>query len=88
MAFKLETGAFGAEPDFARKHSWAGRNEAGIWRGVAVALFAAAAGLLAAEAAGYPAWPVLKAWGQQALASAQKAVTPVKAPPRRLPQGQ
>ena len=38
MAFKLETGAHGAEPDFFRKHSWLGRNQIGIWRGVSLVL--------------------------------------------------
>ncbi|ESQ89191.1 bifunctional protein-serine/threonine kinase/phosphatase [Asticcacaulis benevestitus] len=38
MAFKLETGAHGAEPDFFRKHSWLGRNQIGIWRGVSLFL--------------------------------------------------
>ena len=38
MAFKLETGAHGAEPDFFRKHSWLGRNQVGIWRGVSLVL--------------------------------------------------
>ncbi|CAL4869007.1 Serine/threonine-protein kinase PknD [Asticcacaulis sp. MM231] len=38
MAFKLETGAHGAEPDFFRKHSWLGRNQISIWRGVSLVL--------------------------------------------------
>ncbi|MGA9659974.1 MAG: protein kinase [Asticcacaulis sp.] len=45
MAFKLETGAYGAEPDFLRKNSWLGRYELIVWRitsaVLAVLLFAA-----------------------------------------------
>jgi serine/threonine protein phosphatase PrpC len=40
MAFKLETGAHGAAPDFFRKHSWFARHQVGIWRGVSVLLLA------------------------------------------------
>lgn len=87
MAFKLETGAFGAEPDFARRHSWVGRNQTGIWRGVSAVLFAIAAGLLAAEACGYPVWPVLTRLTGAVVSAAEKAVTPTKAPPRRVTQG-
>ena len=47
MAFKLETGTHGAEPDFSRKHSFAARNQVGIWRGVSVVLVLVIAGLLA-----------------------------------------
>lgn len=59
MAFKLETGAFGAEPDFSRKHSWLGRNQVGIWRGIAALLVLALAGVLAAEASGMAIMPKL-----------------------------
>lgn len=38
MAFKLETGAYGAEPDFSRTHSWWGRNEVIVWRVVSLVL--------------------------------------------------
>ncbi len=59
MAFKLETGAFGAEPDFSRKHSWLGRNQVGIWRAIAALLVLALAGVLAAEAMGLAVMPKL-----------------------------
>jgi serine/threonine protein phosphatase PrpC len=38
MAFKLETGAHGAAPDFFRKHSWFARHQVGIWQGVSATL--------------------------------------------------
>lgn len=38
MAFKLETGAHGAAPDFFRKHSWLSRHQVNIWRGVSAIL--------------------------------------------------
>jgi serine/threonine protein phosphatase PrpC len=47
MAFKLETGQHGAEPDFFRKHSFLGRNQVPIWRAVSVVLGLIIAGLVA-----------------------------------------
>ncbi len=47
MAFKLETGTYGAEPDFIRKHSWLGRNQVGIWRGVSLVLALIITGMIA-----------------------------------------
>ena len=41
MAFKLETGAHGAAPDFFRKHSWLARHQVGLWRGISAALLVA-----------------------------------------------
>lgn len=50
MAFKLETGAYGAEPDFSRKHSWLGRNQVLIWRTISLLLALALALSLAGPA--------------------------------------
>ena len=59
MAFKLETGAFGAEPNFSRKHSWWGRHETDVWRGVAALILVALAGVLAAETFGIQFGPMI-----------------------------
>ena len=64
MAFKLETGAFGAEPNFSRKHSWWGRNEVAFWRGATALLLAVLIGLVAAESLGVPIGPVLQGWAK------------------------
>ncbi len=74
MAFKLETGAFGAEPNFSFKHSWLGRHEAGIWRTLATLLFIALIGVLSAAAMGYEIGPTLRTWGKLAVAAAIKAM--------------
>jgi len=50
MAFKLETGTYGAEPDFSRKHSWLGRNQVLIWRTISLLLALALAASIAAPA--------------------------------------
>ncbi|ESQ85888.1 hypothetical protein AEAC466_01535 [Asticcacaulis sp. AC466] len=63
MAFKLETGAYGAEPDFFRKHSWVGRNQVGIWRGISLIL----AICLAVSIATARTDIVLPAWTHQVL---------------------
>ena len=64
MAFKLETGAFGAEHKFLFRHSWWGRNEAAIWRTAAALLFVVLAGGLAADVMGLPVGHTLRTWGQ------------------------
>ena len=46
MAFKLETGAYGAEPDFSKTHSWWGRNEVVVWRIVSLLLALALGAML------------------------------------------
>ncbi|HVZ30174.1 MAG TPA: protein kinase [Asticcacaulis sp.] len=46
MAFKLETGQHGAEPDFFRKHSFLGRNQVPIWRAVSALLGLIVLGLI------------------------------------------
>ncbi len=61
MAFKLETGSHGAEPDFFRKHSWLARNQLGIWRGVSLVLALALVALLATVPFDFPPW-VQHAW--------------------------
>ena len=76
MAFKLETGAFGAEPNFSRKHSWWGRNEVLIWRSATAAAVVALVAALAAEAMGVPVGPSLRGWAHTVAA----AVTPVDKP--------
>ena len=56
MAFKLETGSHGAEPDFFRRHSWLARNQVGIWRGISLVLALALIALLAAAQFDFPPW--------------------------------
>jgi serine/threonine protein phosphatase PrpC/serine/threonine protein kinase len=46
MAFKLETGQHGAEPDYFRKHSFIGRNQVPIWRTVSALLALIIVGLI------------------------------------------
>ena len=85
MAIKLETGAFGAEPNFSFRHSWWGRNEAGIWRSMALVMLLVLTGLLTAEVIGLPVGPTLRYWGQTAIDAAVKAATaPGTAAPRRI----
>ncbi|MGZ3297584.1 MAG: protein kinase domain-containing protein [Asticcacaulis sp.] len=64
MAFKLETGAFGAEPDFSRKHSFLGRNQVPIWRGIALVLLLALIGALAADGFGINLVRNAAAWAE------------------------
>ena len=68
MAFKLETGAFGAEPDFSRKHSWLARNETGIWRVISFLLAAAVVAMAAAQVMGYRLDPKIVAEIHRGLA--------------------
>ena len=62
MAFKLETGAFGAEPDFSRKHSWWTRNEASVWRTLSFILAAALVAVAIGQMLGFELDPKI---GQQ-----------------------
>ncbi|MDI7775607.1 bifunctional protein-serine/threonine kinase/phosphatase [Asticcacaulis sp. EMRT-3] len=59
MAFKLETGAYGASPDFFRKHSWFARHQVGIWRGISLALAVALALVIAGWRTGWQPDPWL-----------------------------
>jgi len=61
MAFKLETGSHGAEPDFFRRHSWLARNQVNIWRGISLVLALIIAALLATARFDFPPW-VEHAW--------------------------
>ncbi len=61
MAFKLETGAYGAEPDFSKKHSWWARNEAGVWRTLTFILAAALLASGLAQVLGYQIDPKIVA---------------------------
>jgi len=61
MAFKLETGSHGAEPDFFRRHSWLARNQVNIWRGISLILALIIAALLATARFDFPPW-VEHAW--------------------------
>ena len=83
MAFKLETGTYGAEPDFAFRHSWLGRHQVGLWRSATALLLAALIGVLSAAAMGVEIGPVLRDWGHQALSAASKAL---QAPPASAPR--
>lgn len=84
MAFKLETGAFGAEPNFSHKHSWWGRNEALVWRAATAAILALLIGLIVAEGLGVPVEPVLQSWTKTLLVAAKPAPdVPGAAPVRR-----
>ena len=67
MAFKLETGAYGAEPDFSKKHSWWARHEAAIWRTVAFLLFLALAASTVGQVMGYQLDPKIVARVHQGL---------------------
>jgi len=73
MAFKLETGAFGAEPNFSRKHSWWGRNELSFWQGTTALVLVMLIGLLTAEAMGAPVGPVLRGWVKDVSAAVAPA---------------
>ncbi len=81
MAFKLETGAFGAEPNFSRKHSWLGRHEADIWRGLAALILVALIGVLTAETFGIEIGPMAAGWVRRLAVAAQS--TPSTAPVHR-----
>lgn len=72
MAFKLETGAFGAEPNFSRKHSWWGRHELAVWRWATAVILAALIGMVVAEGLGVPVAPVLQGWTRALLVAANK----------------
>ena len=61
MAFKLETGSHGAEPDFFRRHSWLARNQVNTWRGISLVLALIIAALLATARFDFPPW-VEHAW--------------------------
>jgi len=61
MAFKLETGSHGAEPDFFRRYSWLARNQVNIWRGISLILALIIAALLATARFDFPPW-VEHAW--------------------------
>ncbi len=80
MAFKLETGAYGAEPNFWRRHSWLGRNQVGIWRTVSVLLLAGLVGILAAEITGYPVAPFVHHWADTAIKTVIDAAASPPAP--------
>jgi len=73
MAFKLETGAFGAEPNFSRKHSWLGRHEADIWRGLAALILVALIGVLTAETFGIEIGPMVAGWVRTLAVASQSA---------------
>ncbi len=77
MAFKLETGAFGAEPNFSRKHSWWGRHEVDVWRVTTVLAVVALIGVLVAEGLGVEIAPVMRGWVKEAV-SAVNPDTPAK----------
>ncbi len=81
MAFKLETGAFGAEPNFSRKHSWLGRHEADIWRGLAALILVALIGVLTAETFGIEIGPMAAGWVRRLAVATQSA--PSTAPVHR-----
>jgi serine/threonine protein phosphatase PrpC len=84
MAFKLETGAFGAEPNFSRKHSWWGRHEVSVWRGMAALILLALVGVLAAETFGVEFGPmVVRGFRVLTVASPSGPVQPVAARRRR-----
>ena len=70
MAFKLETGSHGAEPDFFRKHSWLARNQVGIWRGVSLFLAVCLVISIMTAKTGIPLPP----WAQTALSELAKRI--------------
>ncbi|MFT4076486.1 MAG: protein kinase [Asticcacaulis sp.] len=68
MAFKLETGSHGAEPDFFRTHSWLARNQVHIWQGISLVLAICLAISVATAKTGIE----VPSWAKDVLAKAAK----------------